>query len=53
MQVSTTPATAIAQLEALRGHPGRAFWPDDVPWWLARVAIVRLFRLTVLLRTAI
>ncbi|BBX95934.1 type II toxin-antitoxin system VapC family toxin [Mycobacterium lacus] len=31
MQVSTTPATAIAQLEALRRLPGHAFWPDDVP----------------------
>jgi uncharacterized protein len=31
MQVSTTPAIAIAQLEALRALPGHAFWADDVP----------------------
>ncbi|EUA12113.1 putative ribonuclease VapC39 [Mycobacterium kansasii 732] len=31
MQVSTTPSTAIAQLEALRRLPGHEFWPDDVP----------------------
>jgi uncharacterized protein len=31
MQVSTTPAIAIAQLDALRALPGHAFWPDDVP----------------------
>ncbi|ORA81443.1 type II toxin-antitoxin system VapC family toxin [Mycobacterium malmoense] len=31
MHVSTTPATALAQLEALRALPGHAFWPDDVP----------------------
>ncbi|SON63607.1 Ribonuclease VapC39 [Mycobacterium simulans] len=31
MKVSTTPATAIAQLAALRRLPGHAFWPDDVP----------------------
>lgn len=30
MQVSTTPATAIAQLEAMTALPGHAFWPDDV-----------------------
>jgi toxin-antitoxin system PIN domain toxin len=30
MRVSTTPALAIAQLEALRALPGHAFWPDDV-----------------------
>ncbi|MDI3315104.1 MAG: type II toxin-antitoxin system VapC family toxin [Mycobacterium sp.] len=31
MRASTTPALAIAQLEALRALPGHAFWPDDVP----------------------
>ncbi len=31
MQVSTTPATAIAQLEAMTALPGHTFWSDDVP----------------------
>lgn len=31
MQVATTPATAIAQLEAMTALPGHTFWPDDVP----------------------
>jgi uncharacterized protein len=31
MQVSTTPATAIAQLGAMTALPGHTFWPDDVP----------------------
>ena len=30
MQVSTTPATATAQLAAMTALPGHAFWPDDV-----------------------
>ena len=30
-QVSTTPATAIAALEAMTALPGHAFWPDDLP----------------------
>lgn len=30
MQVSTTPATAIAQLEAMTALPGHTFWSDDV-----------------------
>lgn len=30
MQVSTSPATAIAQLEAMTSLAGHTFWPDDV-----------------------
>lgn len=31
MQVSTTPAIAIAQLAAMTSLAGHTFWPDDVP----------------------
>ena len=30
-QVSTTPAVAIAQLEAMTALPGHTFWADDMP----------------------
>lgn len=53
MHVSTTPATALAQLEALRALPGHAFWPDDVPLVVGEGVIVVLCRATALSPTVI